>query len=101
MINPNGSNIPQARETLHGILRVWAGALPMTVVHDINDALSLMSRAKPVRRSAVKHRGWADPLLKQEIQHCLAAHTDWSLQQVSIHCNTNTARVSEVATGLV
>lgn len=97
MLNPNGSDIRGAR----GLLRQALALGPTPVDSYIVNALAKMDRARPVRKAAAKHRGWADPTLKRDIQACLAAYPDWSLQQVSAYCNTNTARVSEVSTGLV
>lgn len=100
--NPKGSDIPKART----ILENMAADLVRLGGHDgfvttIAHAISLMTRAKPVGGTAKPtHRGWGDPTLKGDLAATVAAHPHWTRQQVSIACNTNTARVSEFKAGI-
>lgn len=97
MINPKGSNVRLARKILENLIR--NSKPPLST--ELMCVWRLLHRAKPVRHAGVKHRGWSDPTLKQDILTCIARHPDWSRQEVATFCNTNTGRVSEADARLV
>lgn len=99
MINPNGSNIRLARQTIQGILD--RNHLNPYDRKDLMFALSKMRRAAPIRKAEPKHRGWKDKNLKRDILNAASLFPEASNQEISILCNTNTARVSECLGGLV
>jgi len=94
-----GSNVPLAREILRGISR--DDVMP-DAWEQIQEALTLMTRAKTVRKAPNKMRGRITELMKQRI-HELAATTNLTCAEIALAVGlppSASGRVSEVLHGL-
>lgn len=96
------SEIPKARVLIEQVL----SAMMRTggdhrLIAMLQEAVAKMHRAPYCRKASTRHRSWSDKTLKGDILATANAHPDWTLQEISIACNSNTARVSEALNGLV
>lgn len=102
MINPNGSNVPQARKLLQEILSGNLGYVDPDVHEQIQEALDLMRRQRPVRVANTQQRIRITPAIKAAV---LALAGDLTLSNADIakrvglpHCASG--RVTEILQGL-
>lgn len=92
MKNPNGSDIPQARELLVKALQFkeWAR---------VEEALALLRRATAVRR-APEESAKVTARVAEKIRAFAVANPNMPLQEIAVWFHTNSGRVSEALHGL-
>lgn len=91
------SDIPEARRILERVLD--AGGIPIHARTNIEQALDLMKREPPVRKTEVKSVPMT-PALAAQIRSYAAIHPTASNQQIGERFSVNTGRVSEALNGL-
>lgn len=99
--NPNGSDIPQARELLVKHLQFNSRCEHCGSPVDksrVTQALALLDRATAVRR-APETSARVTPKMARDIRAYFSAHPTMSLQAIAEHFKTNSGRVSECIHG--
>ena len=93
------SNIPLAREILEALDKDLYAKGDFHSVWRVRQALSLMHRASPVRRTRARQPSNVTPAVKRALI-AKARTTDWSQQQLADYFGINPGRVSEILHGL-
>ncbi len=86
------SNIPRARKLLEDVLDELTGR----EYYAVKEALSLMHRQPPVRKTPPRSRPmtWE---LRQEISEYIEDHPSMSNQEIAVEFEVNAGRISEIA----
>lgn len=102
MINPNGSNIPEARTLLSSVLAGHAGYVDPDAEDTIKQALDLMTRQKPLRVARTQQRVKIDHIMVIAVKQLAA---DLALSNADIAERVGlpkcaSGRVTEILQGL-